>query len=109
MKETTRLNIAAKALFAASQFSDFSIGAAVAEPANEQIGQLLFGTDLYSQYQNGLISAYEYGLNVAKIMAELESRIQMYREREEAAKQGILHARDEITGRPIEAFRIVIG
>jgi len=89
MKESTRIRLAAQSLFAASHFSDFSLQSTVAQPANEHISAMLFDSELYQQYQQGLISAYEYALNVHRIVLEIEQAINQARYREEEAKKDL--------------------
>lgn len=104
MKEKTRIRLAAQSLFAASHFNDFSLQSTVAQPANEHISVMLFESELYQQYQQGLISAYEYALNVHRIVLEIEQAIDQCRFREGEAKKG--HQRDEITDKP--AFAVTV-
>lgn len=104
MKESTRIRLAAQSLFAASNFNDFSLQSTVAQPANEHISAMLFESELYQQYQQGMISAYEYALNVNRIVLEIEVGINECRHREEEAKKG--RQRDEITGEP--AFAVTV-
>lgn len=104
MKESTRIRLAAQSLFAASHFNDFSLQSTVAQPANEHISAMLFESELYQQYQQGLISAYEYALNVHRIVLEIEQAIGQCHFREEEAKKG--HQRDEITDKP--AFAVTV-
>lgn len=89
MKEKTRIRMAAQSLFAASNFNDFTLQSTVAQPANEHIGAMLFDSELYDQYRNGLISAYEYALNVHRIVLEIEDAIGQCRYREEEAKKDL--------------------
>lgn len=65
---------------------------------------MLFESELYQQYQQGLISAYEYALNVHRIVLEIEQAIDQCRFREGEAKKG--HQRDEITDKP--AFAVTV-
>ena len=104
MKESTRIRLAAQSLFAASNFNDFSLQSTVAQPANEHISAILFDSELYQQYRQGMISAYEYALNVHRIVLEIEQAINQARFREEEAKKG--RQRDEITGEP--AFAVTV-
>ena len=89
MKESTRIRFAAQSLFAASHFSDFSLQSTVAQAANEHISAMLFDSELYQQYQQGLISAYEYALNVHRIVLEIEQAINQARYREEEARKDL--------------------
>ena len=89
MKEGTRIRLAAQSLFAASNFNDFALQSTVAQPANEHISAMLFDSELYQQYQQGLISAYEYALNVHRIVLEIEQAINQARYREEEAKKDL--------------------
>ena len=89
MKESTRIRLSAQSLFAASNFNDFTLQSTVAQPANEHIGAMLFDSELYDQYRNGLISAYEYALNVHRIVLEIEQAIGQCRYREEEAKKDL--------------------
>ena len=107
MKESTRIRLSAQSLFAASNFNDFTLASTVAQPANEHISAMLFDSELhqlYQQYRQGLISAYEYALNVHRIVLEIEVAIDQCRFREEEAKKGRQH--DEITGEP--AFAVTV-
>ena len=104
MKESTRIRLSAQSLFAASNFNDFTLASTVAQPANEHISAMLFDSELYQQYQQGLISAYEYALNVHRIVLEIEVAIDQCRFREREAKEG--RQRDEITGGP--AFAVTV-
>ena len=87
MKEATHIKIAAQSLYAASNFNDWQLQSAVSQPANEHISTMLFESELYRQYQEGLISAYEYALNVHRIVMEIEQGIMECRHREEEAKK----------------------
>ena len=89
MKETTRIRLSAQSLFAASNFNDFTLQSTVAQPANEHISAMLFDSELYQQYQQGLISAYEYALNVHRIVLEIEVAIDQCRFREAEAKKDL--------------------
>jgi hypothetical protein len=89
MKESTRIRLAAQSLFAASNFNDFTLQSTVAQPANEHISAMLFDSELYQQYQQGLISAYEYAINVHRIVLEIEQAIGQCRYREEEAKKDL--------------------
>ena len=89
MKESTRIRLSAQSLFAASNFNDFTLQSTVAQPANEHISAMLFDSELYQQYQQGLISAYEYALNVHRIVLEIEVAIDQCRFREAEAKKDL--------------------
>ena len=89
MKESTRIRLSAQSLFAASNFNDFTLQSTVAQPANEHISAMLFDSELYQQYQQGLISAYEYALNVHRIVLEIEVVIDQCRFREAEAKKDL--------------------
>ena len=89
MKESTRIRLSAQSLFAASNFNDFTLASTVAQPANEHISAMLFDSELYQQYQQGLISAYEYALNVHRIVLEIEVAIDQCRFREAEAKKDL--------------------
>ena len=89
MKESTRIRLSAQSLFAASNFNDFTLQSTVAQPANEHISAMLFDSELYQQYQQGLISAYEYALNVHRIVLEIEVAIDQCLFREAEAKKDL--------------------
>lgn len=89
MKESTRIRLSAQSLFAASNFNDFTLQSTVAQPANEHISAMLFDSELYQQYQQGLISAYEYALNIHRIVLEIEVAIDQCRFREGEAKKDL--------------------
>lgn len=105
-KETTRIKLAAKYLYASRAFRNLAMQQALAQAADETV-ELLIEGELRAQLDSGLLSHYEYATAVSAIVARIEVEIVKLHATEEAERNGI--AIDEVTGQPVSDYPRIVA